>query len=101
MAEPGMFYELSPEADRDLEDIFDYTEREFGFDQVTEYLSGFDGLFVKLVNNPELGKEREEIREGLRSLLKEKHVVFYRILANRIRIVRILHGSRDLRTFFT
>ena len=95
------FYKLSPEADRDLEDIFYYTEREFGFNQAIEYLSGFDGLFGKLVNSPELGKEREEIRKGLRSLLKEKHVVFYRILGNRIRIVRILHGSRDLRTFFT
>lgn len=101
MAKPEVLYELSPEADRDLEDIFDYTEREFGFDQAIDYLSGFDGLFAKLVNNPELGKEREEIREGLRSLLKEKHVVFYRILGTRIRIVRILHGSRDLRTFLT
>jgi toxin ParE1/3/4 len=56
-----MFYELSPEADRDLEDIFDYTERELGFNQAIEYLSGFDDLFGKLVSSPELGKEREEI----------------------------------------
>ncbi len=101
MAKLEMLYELSPEADQDLEEIFDYTERAFGFNQAVEYLSGFDGVFTKLVNNPKLGKEREEIREGLRSLLKEKHVVFYRILDNRIRIVRILHGSRDLRTFLT
>lgn len=56
-----MFYELSPEADRDLEDIVDYTERELGFNQAIEYLSGFDDLFDKLVSSPELGKEREEI----------------------------------------
>lgn len=56
-----MFYELSPEADRDLEDIFDYAERELGFNQAIEYLSGFDDLFGKLVSSPELGKEREEI----------------------------------------
>ena len=99
MPKQGMVYELSPEADQDLEEIFEYTEREFGFDQAIEYLSGFDGLLGKLVNNPELGKERKEIREGLRSILKEKDVIFYRILKNRIRIVRILHGSRDLRTF--
>jgi len=99
MAKQEMVYELSPEADQDLEDIFDYTEREFGSNQAIDYLSGFDDLFAKLVNSPELGKEREEIREGLRSLLKEKHIVFYRILPNRIRIVRILHGSRDLRTY--
>jgi len=99
MPKQGMVYELSPEADQDLEEIFEYTEGEFGFDQAIEYLSSFDELLGKLVNNPELGKERKEIREGLRSILKEKHVIFYRILKNRIRIVRILHGSRDLRTF--
>ncbi len=101
MAKSEMLYELSPEADQDLEEIFDYTEREFGIDQAIEYLSGFDDIFAKLLHNPELGKEREEIREGLRSLMKEKHVIFYRILGNRIRIVRILHASRDLRTFLT
>ncbi len=101
MAKTKKWYELSPEADQDLEAIFDYTDGEFGIDQAVEYLSGFDSLFVKIVNNPEIGKERDEIRKGLRSLLKEKHVVFYRILNNHIRIVRILHGSRDLRTFLT
>ena len=101
MAKPKKWYELSPEADQDLEEIFDYTDREFGIDQAVEYLSGFDSLFVKLVNNPEIGRARDEIRKGLRSLLTEKHVVFYRILGNRIRIVRILHGSRDVRTFLT
>jgi len=60
MANPEMLYELSPEADQDLEDIFDYTEREFGIDQAIEYLSGLDGIFTKLVHNPELGKERDE-----------------------------------------
>lgn len=99
MAKRKQGYELSSAADQDLEDIFNYTEREFGFDQAIDYLSGFDAIFARLVNNPELGKEREEIREGLRSVLKEKHIVFYRILGNRIRIVRILHGSRDLQTF--
>jgi len=101
MAKPYFFYELSPEADTDIEEIFDYTEREFGLEQAVAYVSGFDDVFVQLIHNPELGKERKEIRKGLRSLLKGKHIVFYRILEDRIRIVRILHGNRDLQKFLT
>lgn len=92
-------YELSLEADRDLDEIFDYTEAEFGFDQAVAYITQFEVLFEKLLHNPELGKKREEIKPGLRSFPKAEHIVFYRILKNRLRIVRVLHGSRDLPRF--
>lgn len=89
-------YELSQEADRDLEDIFDYTLQSFGLDQAVSYVSAFDDVFMMLVENPDAGRRRSEIRTGLRSLAKDNHVVFYRIMKGRIRIVRILHGARDL-----
>ncbi len=97
----GFFYELSPESDNDLDGIFDYTEREFGIDKAVQYVSDFDDIFEQLVKNPEIGRERKEIRRGLRSIVKESHVVFYRVLKDRIRIVRILHGSRDLPQFLS
>ena len=62
-------------------------------------MSAFEDAFEQLVRNPQMGHEREEIRQGLRSVMKDKHIVFYRILKDRIRIVRILHGSRDLPKF--
>lgn len=49
-----------------------------------------------LCNTPLKGRARPEIREGLRSHIQESHIVFYRLIKDRIRIVRILHGSRDL-----
>ena len=94
------FYELSSEADQDISDIFDYTEVEFGLDQAVSYASALDECFSQLVGNPELGRERDEIREGLRSITSGSHIVFYHILKDRIRIVRILHGSRDLPKHF-
>ncbi len=99
MASPTIFYELSPEADGDLEDIFDYTESHFGLNQARGYVSAFEAVFQQLCRTPHIGKHRKEIRVGLRSLVKEQHVVFYRILADRIRIVRVLHGSRDVLKF--
>lgn len=37
-------YELSKEADKDIEDIFDYTEDKFGADQAIVYVMGFEEL---------------------------------------------------------
>lgn len=99
MAKLRLSYELSQEADKDLEDIFDYTVDKFGLDQAIAYVSGFEDVFINLTDNPELGHTRGEIREDLRSLVKESHVIFYRILKGRIRIVRILHCSRDVFKF--
>ena len=90
---------LSEAADVDLEDIFDYTLDEFGVDQAVSYVSGFDDVFDTISENPEIGRERKEIREELRSLTKDKHIIFYRTLNDHVRIVRILHGSRDLPRF--
>ncbi|WP_143883861.1 type II toxin-antitoxin system RelE/ParE family toxin [Chryseobacterium binzhouense] len=94
------FYILSEAADKDLEDIFDYTLEEFGFDQAEKYLLEIEEIFQKLILNPQLGKKRHEIKKGLYSLPKANHIIFYRILDNHIRIVRVLHGSRDVPKYF-
>ncbi len=101
MTKTDLFYELSVEADKDIEAILDYTAEEFGLDQAVTYVNAFDDVFTELLDNPELGRRRPEIRQGLRSIAKESHIVFYRILKDRIRIVRILHGNRDMPKFLT
>ena len=94
------FYILSEIADEDLEDIFDYTMDEFGFEQAEKYLTEIEEVFQSLLINQELGKKRNEIKEGLYSFPKDNHIIFYRILDNHIRIVRVLHGSRDIPKYF-
>ena len=91
---------LSEIADEDLEDIFDYTTTEFGLEQAEKYLNEIEDVFQNLLLNPELGKTRNEIKEGLYSFPKDNHIIFYRILENNIRIVRVLHGSRDIPKYF-
>ena len=93
-------YVLSEIADEDLEDIFDYTTTEFGLEQAEKYLNEIEDVFQNLLLNPELGKTRNEIKEGLYSFPKDNHIIFYRILENNIRIVRALHGSRDIPKYF-
>ncbi|MFS4482401.1 type II toxin-antitoxin system RelE/ParE family toxin [Hyunsoonleella sp. 2307UL5-6] len=94
------FYKLSEEADFDLEDIFDYTDHRHGFNQAVKYLSDLDFVFKQLVSNPEIGRKRNELKLGLYSISEQEHTIFYRIKKNHIRIVRVLHGSKDLHRNF-
>ena len=92
-------YKLSPEADSDISDIFDYTEFEYGLQKAVDYTTQFSAVFIQLSQEPELGRTRNEIRNGLRSLTQNEHVIFYRLLSDHIRIVRVLHGHSDISNF--
>jgi toxin ParE1/3/4 len=93
------YYILSQKAQEDIEAIYYFGLYEFGKDQAITYLVALRGYFEFLRENPNSGKQRNEIKEGLYSFSHVSHIIFYRIFANHIRIVRILHGSRDLRKF--
>jgi toxin ParE1/3/4 len=99
MASGGYRYELSQAADKDLQEIYDYTAANFGSDQAIKYLSGLEELFSAMCTHPNIGRERNEIRKGLRCGSYVSHIVYYRVLNNRIRIVRVLHASRDIPKF--
>ena len=92
-------YELSLEADNDIQEIYAFTAAKFGIDQAIRYLLGFEDLFNQLCLQPHTGRHRGEIKEGLRSIGYVSHVVFYRVMDTRIRIVRVLHSSRDMSKF--
>jgi toxin ParE1/3/4 len=89
-------YVLSEEADLDIDSIFDYTERAHSFNQAIKYLLSLETIFENLVKNPNIGRKRNEIKIGLYSIAEQEHVIFYRILKNHVRIVRVLHGSKDI-----
>ena len=94
------YYELSEEADFDLDEIFDYTEMEYGFNQAVIYLTKIDTVFQSLVANPHIGRARNEIKNELYSIAEQEHTIFYRIVENYIRIVRVLHGRKDIPKLF-
>jgi toxin ParE1/3/4 len=90
---------LSNDADADLDEIFDYTEAEHGFNQAVKYVSDLDNLFEQLVKKPNLGKERKEIKKGIYSIVEQEHIIFYEIRKDNILIARVLHGRRDIPKF--
>jgi toxin ParE1/3/4 len=42
-----------------------------------------------------MGTERPELLPDTRSLLLESHILLYRVTANRVEIIRVLHGRQD------
>ena len=53
-----------------------------------------------LASNPRLGRTREELSPGLRSLVFESYVIFYHPMPNGVAVVRVLHGMRDIESNF-
>ncbi|WP_425236781.1 type II toxin-antitoxin system RelE/ParE family toxin [Ulvibacterium sp.] len=90
---------LTYAADADLDEIFEYTEAEYVFNQAVKYLSDLDNLFERLVKDPNLGRERKEIKKGIHSIIEQEHIVFYEIRKDYILVARILHGRRDIPKF--
>lgn len=80
----------------DLSDIWAYTYAQWGEEQAEYYISELERGIEYLKNNPEFGKRCDYIQPGFRSLLLNRHVVYYTINSDDlIRIVRILHVNQD------
>ncbi|MCY7345287.1 MAG: type II toxin-antitoxin system RelE/ParE family toxin [Pyrinomonadaceae bacterium] len=56
--------------------------------------------FPKLLNFPEMGKERNDLLVGLRSFPTGKFIIFYQKTDLGIEIVRVFHSSRDIQQVF-
>lgn len=54
-----------------------------------------DALFGQLRENPALGQAHDDVRAGLHSFPVGAYIVWYRMRANDLEIVRILHASMD------
>ncbi len=89
---------LTTRALNDLEQIFESLEEQ-GPQAATNFAKSLDALQDRLCAFPELGRARDELSPGLRSVpIKPVFVAFYRLKGGRIEILRILHGHRDIGT---
>jgi toxin ParE1/3/4 len=82
---------ISAEADADIDLIAAYTTKTWNWRQTDRYFGQLEDSFQLLTENPGIGRTCEAIIPGLRRFEVGKHVVFYRLKPNGIRIVRDLH----------
>ena len=83
-------------AARDLELIYQF----IAFDNTTaakNFKYRLSQLWRTLMEHPRIGRKRDDLRIGYRSITEGDYVIFYRILSEQsVEIVRVVHGKRDL-----
>lgn len=82
-------------AEADLEAIYQYTKEKWGDTKAIEYLVQLEEVIQLLAENPEVGKPRDELADGLYSFPNKSHIIFYIKRESDILIVRLLHSSMD------
>ncbi len=89
---------LSPLALRDLQDIHDYIARD-NPDAASAFLDRIDSRLEMIREHPGIGRKREELPVGLRSVVEGNYLVIYRLLAeqNTLEIARVLHSKRNIK----
>lgn len=90
----------SPEAIADIDSIWNYYVRVAGPQTAAKFLHEIAAIVASIEQHPLIGRARDEIRPGLRSLAASPHVVFYRVATGTPQIVRVLDGRQDIDEIF-
>ncbi len=86
-------YSLSPLAERDLDDIAEYTTDIWGPKQAVKYINALFVCFDRIALDPGLGRRCDSIHPGYRRIEEGKHVIFFTSVGSGVFINRILHQS--------
>jgi toxin ParE1/3/4 len=84
-------FRLSRAARRDLIEIARYTLERWGDEQRVRYLTQLDARFRWIAQNPTCGLASDHIKPGYWRCAEGRHVIFYRLSAKGVDIIRILH----------
>jgi toxin ParE1/3/4 len=88
-------YRLTPAAERDLETIWTHTIQQWGVGQANRYIDLLTAVFAELAQSPKIAPACDHIRPGYRRRSVERHMIYFRITAYCIAVVRILHDRMD------
>ncbi|MFN7870635.1 MAG: type II toxin-antitoxin system RelE/ParE family toxin [Cyanobacteriota bacterium] len=91
---------LQPRAKADISEIWEFIAEDSD-DQADAFIDLIDQNFQLLAQKSGLGRRREELAEGLRSIPVGRYVIFYLPIPGGVQIVRVLHGARDIEAALT
>jgi toxin ParE1/3/4 len=90
---------IRPQALTDLDDIFDYIAED-SIDRAIGFIRKLYEQMETLAINPGIGRRRDVLIPGLRSLPYGNYLIFYTPLDDGVDVVRVLNGARDLEALF-
>lgn len=89
-------YRLTPAAEHDLETIWTHTLQRWGAGQTHRCTDILTAAFAELAQSPKTAPACDHIRAGYRRRSVERHMIYFRITAYGIAVVRILHDRMDV-----
>lgn len=93
-------YIITPRAEKDIDEILLFIAAD-NLNAAIAFQERLANRFELLADNPKIGRERTEVKQGLRSFPEGNYLIFYREWAGIVAIVRVLHGARDLDEIFS
>jgi len=88
-------YRLTPAAQRDLSEIWDFTGERWDIRQAETYIDEIRAAIERVTEDPRRGHSCDEIRPGYRRYSIGSHLVFYIETADSVDLIRILHQRMD------
>ena len=91
--------DYSPDARADIEDALNYLER-FSPAAADRLAEEIDQRCQLLASQPGIGRPRDDIKPGLRTVVVQRYVIIYRSTDTTLEVVPVVHGSRDILALF-
>jgi toxin ParE1/3/4 len=88
-------YRLTPAAQRDLSEIWDFTEERWDAGQAEKYIAEIRAAIERVAADPARGRACDEIRQGYRRYGIGSHLLFFVETDDSVDIVRVLHQRMD------
>ena len=76
--------------------ILEYGASRWGRDDALNFVLDFKTVYDLLATHPEIGRERQELRQPIRSWSHRGYVVYYRFDGKNVLILRVMHAAADV-----
>ena len=87
-------------ARKDLDEIWLRIARD-SVESATRFVESLTDKFYVLAASPQMGRLREDLQPGLRSLPVKRYIIYYRALGkSHVAIVRVVSAARDQQALF-
>ena len=93
-------YQLSKLAEKDLENIWEYTFANWSRKQADKYLKQIFRQFNTICSKPEIGKSIFDVKPEHLMLKINTHLIIYKVENEIVKIDRILHERMKMENHF-
>lgn len=90
---------ILPAARADLIEVGDFIAID-NPDRAVSFVAEIEAKIIAITARPESFPARDELHRGLRSARHGRYLIFFLAVEDEVRIVRVLHGARDLPRLF-